>query len=221
MSYIINKYLSSNINELRLGQSCAISNNFFVAGAYTDPSIYTNAGSAYIYNLSTISSNIITAQNTNGTLDVQSSAQFGWSCAISNNFLIIGACTYSLSSYSNEGVAYLYKNNGSKWSILQRITAQNNDGSSAVISGAYFGRSCAISENFLVICASNENSNSGAVYIYKNNGITWSILQRITAQNSDGSSNITNNSNFGSSCAISGNFLVICSTNYKYTTFTS
>lgn len=69
--------------------------------------------------------------------------------------------------------------------------------------GAYLGYSVAVSETTVAVGAINDAGGNGAVYVYVQNGSTWSLQQELTA--SDG----TSEDQFGYAVALSGNELLV------------
>ena len=146
---------------------------------------------------------------------------FGYSCAVSGNYLIIGASgehSTAGSTANYAGAAYLYTWNTttSSWGTPTRLTANNYAASTAVANGL-FGFSCAISSgNFIAISAIGENSTAGStanktgvVYTFKWTGSAWNTTPlRLTANNYAASTAVAGGL-FGSSCAIYGNYLIV------------
>jgi hypothetical protein len=162
----------------RFGFSVAISGDTLVVGAYDENggagSANPGSGAAYIF-----------TRNCRNTADVwcelqilhasdlQSIDHFGFSVAISGNTLLVGA--YGEDGgvgnlLPNAGAAYVFNrncggsNNWGQYQILHATDAQPDDN---------FGYSVAISGDFLVIGAWNEDggpgnpqSNAGAAYIF-------------------------------------------------------
>ena len=121
--------------------------------------------------------------------------RYGTSVAISGSTSIIG----SPGNNSTQGAAYVLTFNGKIWEEQQKLAASDGQ------SGRRFGSGVALNNN-LAIISSNANSgdNPGSVYIFSNNGSgVFTEEQKITAsdgQNSDG---------FGSSLALSTNYVVV------------
>ena len=231
--------LSTITSQARFGYSCAISGNYMVIGAYYENSA---EGAAYVFywNGSKWNFNTKLLQRHSGI--VTSSTQFGYSCAISGNHIVIGAM--------GENAVYLFYLNGSTWVYNTRFggVASSSYGCSCTMSGKYmavgayvesgssgavyiyslsgtswsytgtrlastastpcFGYSCAMNESYLVVGAYNETAGVGAAYIHSLTGTTWSFTGRKLLQSDSGVST-TAGPNFGWSCAISGNYIVI------------
>ena len=134
---------------------------------------------------------------------------FGMSVGLSGDVMVVGAPGEdSNSNISNElgdntGAAYVYTRTGSGWSNPQRLKASN------LGNFDEFGAAVAVYGDTLVVCAwtedgeSNAVLDSGAAYVFVNNGATWgqtAILRALNAGDSD---------QFGSSVAISAGGIVI------------
>ena len=135
--------------------------------------------------------------------------QFGFSVAISNNTLVVGARNESSNSIgvnddennnlaSRSGAAYVFTHSGSSWSQQAYLKASNTD------VGNEFGFSVAISGDTLVVGSPTENSDlSGAAYVFTRTGSSWSQQAYLKASNAE------NLDQFGNSVSISGDTLVV------------
>jgi FG-GAP repeat len=126
---------------------------------------------------------------------------FGWSVAISGDYAIVGAWYKTISGNTAQGAAYIFVRSGSLWTQQAQLTASDgaaNDG---------FGRSVAISGDYAIVGALNDdngsNADQGSAYIFVRSGTTWSQQNKITAN--DGAAN----DGFGRSVAISGNYAIV------------
>ncbi len=119
----------------------------------------------------------------------------------------------------DKGAAYYYELDGSDWVLRQKI--QTNTGSDG---GDNFGFSLDADGDLLVIGAINEDAddatsqtdrggsnNSGAVYVWRYNAVSnqYDLEQKIKAQETDGSSDVQGNDQFGRAVAISGETIVV------------
>jgi len=218
--YFIKKLTMTDYNgtaysslQYYFGNSCAILGNNIAIGAYQDPTVNsTGAGIVYTYTLisGTWTFNKRLLPGDSG-ITPTTSMYFGSSCAMSGNFLVIGA--YAEPSNSKTGAAYVYIWNGSTWNFNKRLLQAD---SGTTVASTYFGQSCAISGNYLVIGAYNETINSqastGAVYVYYWNGSTWNYMSKQATTDLT----IYNGAYFGQSCAISGNYMAIGGNNATY-----
>jgi hypothetical protein len=138
---------------------------------------------------------------------------FGWSVAISGNYAIVSAQretedTTGLNTMSFAGSAYiLEKNAGGAWGEVQKIVPSDRDVSD------FFGTSVAISGDYAVVGAYNEDedaaglntlNDAGSAYIFERNGAgTWNEVQKIVASDR-GVGDF-----FGQSVAISGSYIIV------------
>jgi len=195
------------------GYSVAISGNYAIVGAVvedgTSISATTNdCGAAYIFERDNsgnwIEKQILRASNLEG------GDQFGYSVAISGNYVIVGAQVEDGTSISattnNCGAAYIFERDGSgNWTETKILRASNlgaNDN---------FGWSVAISGNYAIVGAWSEDENntsasfnSGAAYIFERDGSgNWTETKLLRA------SNFGQNDRFGQSVSISGNYAIV------------
>ncbi|MDD2769297.1 MAG: YCF48-related protein [Methylococcus sp.] len=153
----------------------------------------------------------LTAQ-TNESDDAQKSAEFGFRIALSadGNTALVGAGGTEVAGLQSAGAVYVYTRTSTGWTIQQKLTAQNSDGSDDVQEYAVFANSVALSADGLtaVIGADNvavsAHAFAGAAYVYRRNGSLWQIQQKITAQKTDGTPDASANAAFGSAVALSG-----------------
>ncbi|MDP2176492.1 MAG: T9SS type A sorting domain-containing protein [Bacteroidota bacterium] len=196
------------------GASVAISGDYAIISSYLDDenatggNTLTNSGSAYIF------------KNNSGTWsqvqkivasDRSAFDFFGYSVAISGDFVIVGARgedhnTIGGDSILNSGSAYIFKNNAGTWSQVQKLVASDRG------ANDWFGWSVAISGDYAIVGAYQEDHNlvggntindAGSVYMFKNNSGTWSQSQKIVA------SDRGLDDWFGHSVAISGDYAII------------
>lgn len=153
----------------------------------------------------------LTAQTNEGGSDAQKSAAFGFRIALSadGNTALVAAAGAEVAGLPLAGAAYVYTRTSTGWTIQQRLTAQNGDGSDDAQKDALFGGSVALSgdgQTALIGAYSVPLSGQpdvGAAYVYRRNGSLWQIQQKITAQKADGTSDASKDANFGSAVALS------------------
>jgi len=187
------------------GISCSISNdgNTCVVGAYLEDTGGSNAGAAYVF---TRSGSTWTQQQKIQSSDIQANDYFGlYSSSMSGdgNTLFVGAFGEDAGG-NMAGAGYIFVRSGSTWSQQAKLMASDAQAEDS------FSMSSTISEdgNILVVGAYLEDtggSNTGAIYIFKRVGISWSQHQKIQV------SNLQVNDRFGNSCSISndGSTLII------------
>ena len=149
-----------------------------------------------------IDSSVITP---NGTIDSPESNQnFGGAIEMTDDYLFAGSIRNS-ANVANGGAVYVFKKINGNWEYLLKIqpsTQHEND---------YFGTNIKVHNNQLFITAFgyDENGdaaiNDGAVYIYNQNGDTFSLQQTLTG--------VSGNSGFGTLLDIENDMLVTTSTN--------
>lgn len=199
------------------GYSVAISGNYAIVGAFHEDHNLLGgnsipwAGSAYIFEKN--GSGIWNEKQKIIASDRASDDRFGWSVAISNNYVIVGAFQedHDVSGGSfagSSGSAYIFERDGSgTWSETQKIVASDRSGAD------YFGYSVAISGNYAIVGGYGEDhdalgnnfaSDAGSAYLFERDGFgLWSETQKIIAADR------TTSDNFGFSVAISGNYAII------------
>jgi len=178
------------------GGSVAISGDRLIVGASGDDDGGSNSGSAYVYRYdggSWALDQKLTA------FDGAADDRFGRSVAISSDRVIVGA-PYDDDGGSSSGSAYVYRYNGSNWVLDQKLTAFDAAGSD------YFGLSAAISGDRLIVGAYRDDdggSNSGSAYVYRYDGGSWVLDEKLTAQDA------ASYDYFGESVGISGDRAIV------------
>ena len=103
-----NAYGTSNNDSF--GASVAISGDYAIIGANSEGDAgdaYSGSGIAYIYNVSTGA--LVHTLNNPNAYGIRADDIFGYSVAIADNYVIIGAPVEDEASGSNSGKAYIYK----------------------------------------------------------------------------------------------------------------
>lgn len=159
----------------------AVSNSTFAAKGKVY--IYKNSGTDWVYSDSFVAPESALDQ------------KFGIGLALGSNFLAVGASDIVNGSYT--GKVYIYDYNGSTFTYSQSLSPS---------SEAYkFGQTLAVSGNNLAVGApgSGANSFSGAVFVFTDNGSSWTAtsVQKPTALSSSAS--------FGTSVALDGSRLAV------------
>ena len=174
----------------RFGYSVAISSNYAIAGAYgEDYASGTSSGKAYIFDVSD-GSLLYTLDNPTPSSD----DEFGRTVSISDTHAIVGA--YGDGS-TNSGKAYIFDlSDGSLAYTLNNPTAYDTS------SGDWFGWSVAISSNYAIVGAYQEDDaggfSSGKAYIFDVSD--GSLVYTLDNPNAYSTSNADN---FGYSVSIS------------------
>ena len=184
------------------GYSVAISGNYCIVGAYIeDDSGGSGSGKAYIFDVTTGS--LLQTLNNPNAYGTSLSDNFGYSVDISGTKCIVGAFAEDDSGGTDSGKAYIF--DVTTGSLLQIL---NNPNAYSTSATDYFGRSVAISGNYCIVGAHQEDdlggSNSGKAYIF--DVTTGSLLRTLNNPNAYGTSL---SDNFGRSVAISGNYCIV------------
>lgn len=178
------------------GGSVAIWGNYIVVGSHNHDYGPGGAGTGYLWNQGCA----YVFEKTDGVwtevAKIQSSIRkawdrFGYAVDIDSNIVVVGVYAedeseFEAASLMNAGGAYIFERNlAGDWLQIQKLDASDRS------TGDHFGRDVAISGNYLVIGAEQEDidgggedtlSNAGAAYIFvKDGGGVWSEIQKITA----------------------------------------
>ncbi|AOP35148.1 hypothetical protein A0128_15655 [Leptospira tipperaryensis] len=166
-----------------------------------------DSGAAYVYRK--ISGNWVLESYLKAS-NTSNNSRFGWSVAISGNTIVVGATGGSGSAY-----VFVFDSITSTWAQEALLKAPNFE------SGDQFGSGVAIDGDVIVVGAQWEDSNqnsitngttassnnsktdSGAAYVFRRSGVSWSPEAYLKSPNPD------NNDYFGSTVAISGSTIVV------------
>ena len=180
----------------RFGISVAISDNTLVIGDESDFDNGTFSGSAYVF---TRSGSNWSSQGKLVASDGAPNDFFGESVSISGDSVIVGSRQDRISNQLH-GSAYVFTRTGTTWSQQAKLNALGFPLSTL------FGDCVAISGDTAVVGAREYREsgiNSGCAYVYTRSGSNWSHQAHLIP--SDGASG----DQFGSSVAISGDYLVV------------
>ncbi|MFH1370325.1 MAG: FG-GAP repeat protein [Planctomycetota bacterium] len=186
----------------KFGVSVSISNNTIVVGAYGDDS-YTGAAYVFAKNESNW-----TQQRKLTASDAGAGDSFGFSAAIDNNTVIVGAYQDDHSEYFDAGSAYVFTYSGSSWiqdAVLHASDPNNLD---------RFGFYVSLEGDLAVIgayeCDINGVSDAGAAYVFDRTETGWIQRQKLF---NDVNPNIGDD--FGKSVAIESNIVLVGCPNYQ------
>ena len=126
--------------------------------------------------------------------------RFGWSTAISNDKLIVGADRDDAAG-TDAGAAYVFIFAGSSWDTGIKLTAADGASDDA------FGHAVAISGDYAVVGAPGEDSagsDAGATYVFKKGaGSTWGAGYRLM------NAGLSAGDEFGGSVAVDGDYILV------------
>ncbi len=181
------------------GDSVAIDGNYIVIGATNEApldggSTVSGAGSAYLYEKQSNGSVVQIAKFQ--ASDPETDDHFGNSVAISGNYIVVGAFQEDTPN-TTAGSAYVFKIDGATVTEIAKIQSTNIEG------GDYFGISVAISGEYIVVGA-REDDYQGRAFLFKLNTTTDTVSQEVKFQADDAA----NNDAFGNNISIDGNYIV-------------
>lgn len=189
--------------------SVDISGDYAVVGSERDQG---GAGSAYIYKRDPLTCDWVEIQKLTGLAQGGAPVtNFGYSVAIHNDFIVIGAIEdrYDATGANplfQAGAVYIYKKNASgPWVFTQRIVCADRE------IGSRFGSDVDIDGSRIIVGASFEDGdnilpflpNSGAAYIFEYNGQNWNQTDKIVPFDRGAQDW------FGISVAISGDYAIV------------
>jgi hypothetical protein len=196
------------------GSAISMSGDVAIIGVYLEDKnpmgldSLANSGSAYIF----INNSGTWIQQQKLVASDRSAADyFGRAVSVDGDYAIIGAYAEDEDASGGatqleSGSAYIFKNTSGTWSQVQKIVASDRAGAD------FFGYSVAISGNYAIIGAYNEDENesntatlenAGSAYIFENVVNVWTQVNKIT--NSDRNSG----DQFGYSVSISGDYAIV------------
>jgi hypothetical protein len=196
------------------GISVAISGDTVVVGAYGEDGTGNMSGAAYVFerNHDRLNPSVPKADNWGQVAKLTASDagdgdRFGYSVAISDDTIAVGAPWEQGSAGYDRGSAYIFTRNeggADNWGQTRKLLASDEQ------NYAYFGYSVSISGDTVVVGAFRDgasDSERGAAYVFaRNEGGTadnWGEVTKLTASDS------ANGDRFGSSVAISGDTIVV------------
>jgi outer membrane protein assembly factor BamB len=189
------------------GRSVAISGNYAIVGAHGEDDISSpDSGKAYIYNVTT--GELVWALDNPNAYSTITNDNFGLSVAISGNYAAVGAINEDDASGISSGKAYIFN-----VTTGQLVCTLNNPNAYSTSVFDSFSNSLAISGNYAIVTAWGEDqastgSGSGKAYIF--NVTTGQLIWTLNNPNAYSTSQ---DDNFGTSVAISGNYAILGANN--------
>jgi hypothetical protein len=143
---------------------------------------------------------IFTLQQKLMAADGTANERFGDAVALSGDTLVVGVPFDNIGWNQSQGSVYIFTRSGGTWTQSQILTAYDGE------SGDFFGSAVAVSGDTMAVGAYADdispNANQGSVYVFTRSGATWTIQQKLFAN--DGAAE----DYFGRSVAISGDTVV-------------
>ena len=103
--------------------------------------------------------------------DTGSSDEFGTCVGIKGDYAVVAA----RGNNSYAGAAYVFVRSGTNWTQQQKLTTSDTAGSDKLAT-------CSIDGDYIILGAWGENSHTGAVYIFKRSGTSWSQQTKINCK---------------------------------------
>ena len=161
------------------GDAVSISGDSAVVGSWRDDDAGFNTGSAYIFSRS--GTNWVQQKKLVAS-DADAGDFFGGSVSIDGDLVVVGS-SQDDDNGDLSGSAYVYARSGTDWTEQQKLTA---------FDGAFvdrFGGSVSIAGESVVVGApgdDDEGSGGGSAYVFTRSGSTWSLQQKVTAEDGPG-----------------------------------
>lgn len=143
---------------------------------------------------------------------------FGWSLALRGDLLIVGRPDADVGGQIDKGAVDVYHRNTTtnQWTHAQVLSPEDHtDMAQRGAADDYFGTAVAFDGTTLVVGAPQYNIGSGAyagkgyVYTYTLSGNTFAFQQRLAPAMGGGNVNVSNDSRYGWSVAVSGARLLV------------
>ena len=210
-------YISHNAGvslNARKGDSISLDGDLLAIGVRdVDGHHATRAGAVYIFRRSgatwTLEQEI--SDEFSGFTSLLQSDFFGSSVSLDGDRLVVGTPEDDGFSGSNTGAVYIFKRTGTTWTLEQEISDESS-GFTSLLQSDFFGSSVSLDGDRLVVGTPEDNgfsgSNTGAVYIFKRTGTTWTLEQEISDK-SYGFTSLSYDDLFGSSVSLDGDRLVV------------
>lgn len=131
---------------------------------------------------------------------------FGDSVVISGEFAFVGA-RYDDDKGVDTGSVYIFRRTGESWTQQAKLNPRGE-----LILWCHFGRSLAVSGDYLAVGSSQEEGAGGAIYIFKRDGDSWVEQAKLK------SSNWAQEDRFGWDVSISGDYVIAGAPNHDNNT---
>jgi len=187
------KLTASDAAEYDSFHYVSIDGDYAIVGAPGNDDAGSYSGSAYIFKRE---GSTWTEQAKLTASDADAGDHFGSPVSIDGDYAIVGASRND-DAGSASGSAYIFKREGSTWTEQAKLTA--SDGASYY----FFGRSVSIDGDYAIVGAYGSDNYTGAAYIFKREGSTWTEQAKLTA------SDAAEYDYFGWSVAVDGNYAIV------------
>ena len=173
----------------RFGAGVQINGNTILVGSHGDGN---SRGAVYAF---TGSGSSWSQQAKLTASDAQDYDYFGYGLDLDGDTAVIGAFGED-NIGSNSGSAYVFTRSGTTWSQQQKLTASDT------AIGYDIGLSVAIEGDSIALGARGADSDTGAVYIFKLSGSTWTEEEKLVSDEA------AQNDDFGEYISLSSDYLI-------------
>ncbi len=183
------------------GNAVAARGDLLVVGARSDDEAAENAGAAYVFRLD---AGVWTEEAKLTASDGAAADEFGYSVAVDDDVVVVGARRVDSGTLTNAGAAYVYRYSGGTWTEEDKLTA------AVPAASDELGYSVAVSGDVAAVSAhldDDEGSGAGAVYLFRHDDDAWSEEIQLTA------SDAAATDQFGRAVALCGDWLAAGSPN--------
>ncbi|NND70509.1 MAG: T9SS type A sorting domain-containing protein [Rhodothermales bacterium] len=162
-------------NDL-FGTSVSISGSRILVGAFSDDEVAVDAGAIYVFE----NNGSAWAEAAKLTASSGSEAdRLGFDSFIYGDFAIAGAAFEDHSDQKvDAGAAYIFHFDGTSWAEQARLTASDSE------EDDQFGWTVSITDSVAVVGSTWDDNYTGAVYVYRYDGSTWTEEAKLTASDS-------------------------------------
>lgn len=181
----------NSLDDHLLGFSVCVSDDFAFAGAINDDIDSIDQGSVEVYRR--VGGQWLQHAKLSSS-QPRIDAGFGGAIDRDGDYLVVGARN-DHGPQPNCGAVYVFHYNGTNWTEQAKLTASD------ATTDDLFGASLSIEGDRIVVGASAEDGNRGAIYVFNRNGTSWTQVAKLAPNDSDFV-------RFGWSVDIDGNYIV-------------
>ncbi len=178
------------------GIAVSLSGDYALVGAHRDRPDGSYSGSAYVFKREGANWKELAKLLAR---DGDSYKRFGWSVAISGDYLIVGA-TGDNHGGKDTGAVYVFKRSGAQW--LEQAKLIDPSG----LEDHEFGYRVDIEGEYAVVGSWGKDSAEGRVFVYKRSGEKWNEHAQLSA------SDARAGQRFGGAVALAGAYVVVGAT---------
>jgi hypothetical protein len=187
---------SDGMSDDQFGWSVCVRGDTAVVGARRDGN---GMGSAYVFRFdgtTWVEEEKLTAS------DGGADDEFGYSCSMSGDTVLVGANKDDCAAGERCGSAYVFRFDGATWVEEQKLTASDAGADDEFARSVSLTGDAAVLGAFQDDCATG-GADCGSAYVFRLNGTTWVEEQKLTASDSGAGDN------FGAAVSIKADTVVV------------